>query len=100
MTDYFLECCLKLVCEEGDLVVEDLSNNVSDLENEVTNTGEETDKTNYKGNDILGFEVAKDSVNATDDPTEEDEKQNLSNLRKALERSGNRIGCHLFFSLL
>ena len=86
--------CQKLVSKESDLVVENLSNNVSNLENEVTNTGEETDKTYYKSNDVLGLKVTKDSVYATDDPTEEDEKKNLSNLRKTLEGSGDGLGCH------
>ena len=98
--DTKLFICQKLVSKESDLVAENLSNNVSNLKNEVTNTGEETDKTYYESNDVLGLKVAQNSVYATNDPTEEDEKQNLSNLRKALEGSGDGLRCHFKILLI
>ena len=90
---------LELVNEDSELVVKNQGNKVNNLEDEV-GAGDESNDTNDKGNGVLGLGPLDDSVNATDNPTKENLKNNSCDFGEVVILLGNRRGCHFAILLL
>ena len=91
---------MELVNEDSELVVKNNGNKVNYLENEVSDTGEERNKTDNKGNGVLGLGVLDDSVNTANDVAKENLKNNSCDFGEVVILLGNRRGCHFAILLL
>ena len=85
-----------LVCQNANAIVGNLGNQVKDPENEI-DWRDESKNTNNKGNDILCFKIAQDSVNTADDCAKEDLQKDLCDLRQSLIGTGNSLFCLYVF---
>lgn len=79
--------------------MKNLGNKVNYPSDEVSDTGEGNEKTNYEGNNVLGFEVSNDSLDTANDCAKEKLDKDLSDLGELFVSLGERCRCHWFVLL-
>jgi hypothetical protein len=75
-----------LVSQNSDLFLGDHGYQVNDPENEAEE--EEAQDTNNEGNDVLGLDVAENTINCSDQTTQENLENDLNDLRQFVIHSG------------
>ena len=88
----------KSVGEESDLVLRDFGYDVADPCDRVSDTGRQSEDAGDQGNDVLRLKITADAVDAADDVTEEDLKQDLGDLGQFFVFLCH--GCSPFFKIL